>query len=363
MSNKTIWDGDGHAMEDLPSIAKRLRPVHRRMAKTGTGIFPQFDHFKVPPGLLPPGTFQWTVGAKEWMRFLDDVGIEATIMYPTFGLAFGRINNEDWAIDVARAYNDWLYESHLSKSKRLKGMGLIPMQEPEAAVKELRRIVKEFGMCGAMLTSTGLKSHLGSREYWPVYAEAERLGCCLAVHGGAHSGLGFDDFNHNAAAHALGHPLGVVISFVAMLSNGIFDRFPRLRLAFLEGGAGWLIMAMERLSGSFAAHPPADPRKLSIQLKKGESVADYIRRQVKAGRLFIGCEGDEPALGLGAKLAGAGAWVYSSDYPHEVTPQSCKREIEELLEREDLSKQEKGAILSGNAKRLYTRSTSPTPYT
>lgn len=361
MSNMTIWDGDGHAMENLPEIARRLSPAHQRMAKTGTGLFPQFDHFKVPPGQLAPGTFKWDVGADDWLKFLDDVGIENTIMFPTHGLAFGRINNEDWAIDVARAYNDWFYESHLSKSKRLQGMALIPMQEPEAAVAELRRVVNELGMCGAMLPSTGLRSHLGAREFWPIYAEAEKLGCCLAVHGGAHSGLGFDGFNHNAAAHALGHPLGIMIGFVSMLSNGVFERYPNLRLGFLEGGVGWIVMALERLTGSWAAHPPVDPRGNAMQLKGDESVHDYVVRQIKAGRLFIGCEGDEPALGFGAKHIGAGAFVYSSDFPHEVTPQSCKHEIEELLEREDLSQQDKAAILSGNAKRLYTRSTKPTP--
>ena len=183
----TIWDGDGHAMEDVAAIKQRLMPVHQRMA--ASGVFPQFDHLKIPPGLLPEGTFRWDVGHVEWIDFLDRVGIESTILYPTLGLAYGRITNEDWAIDVAQAYNGWLYDSHLSKSPRLRGVGLIPMQDPDAAIQELRRIVNDLGMCGAFLPSTGLKAHLGSKEYWPVYAEAERLGCSLAVHGGAHSGI------------------------------------------------------------------------------------------------------------------------------------------------------------------------------
>jgi len=132
------------------------------------------------------------VGAPEWLDFLDRVGIETTVLYPTLGLAYGRITNEDWAIDVASAYNGWLYESHLSRSPRLQGVGLIPMQDPEAAIAELRRVVHDYGMCGAFLPSTGLKAHLGSKEYWPVHAEAERLGCSLAVHGGAHFGMGFE---------------------------------------------------------------------------------------------------------------------------------------------------------------------------
>ena len=88
-------------------------------------------------------------------------------------------------------------------------------------------------MVGAMLPSTGLPNHLGAIEYWPVYEEAERLGCCLAVHGGAHSGIGLDYMNVYTPVHALGHPFGITISFAGILFNGIFDRYPGLRMAFL----------------------------------------------------------------------------------------------------------------------------------
>ena len=107
-------------------------------------------------------------------------------------------------------------------------MALLPLQDPDAAVTELRRAVTEQGMVGGLLPSTGLKSHLGDKLYWPVYAEADRLGCGLAVHGGAHSGLGFDHLNVFAAIHALGHPFGIAIVFASLVINGIFDS--RLRL-------------------------------------------------------------------------------------------------------------------------------------
>ena len=136
-------------------------------------------------------------------------------------------------------------------------MALIPMQEPQAAVEELRRAVKELGMVGAMLPSTGLPNHLGAIEYWPVYEEAERLGCCLAVHGGAHSGIGLDYMNVYTPVHALGHPFGITISFAGILFNGIFDRYPGLRMAF-PGGWGGLVPALP-LSGSTAPmrHTPS----------------------------------------------------------------------------------------------------------
>ena len=348
-----IWDGDGHAMEDQAAIKKRLLPVHQRMA--AFTLFPAFDHLKIPPGLLPEGSFRWDVGHADWIDFLDRVGIEKTVLYPTLALTYGRVTNEDWAIDLARAYNGWIYESHLSKSPRLQAVGLLPMQDPDAAIEELRRVVNDFGMCGAFLPSTGLKAHLGSKEYWPVYAEAERLGCSLAVHGGLHSGLGFDDINFNAPAHALGHPFGIVISLGGMLFNGVFDRFPKLRVGFLEAGAGWLIMALERFTGSQQAIPPADPRGRYLKLQPGETISDYMIRKIKAGQIFVGCEGDEPSLGYAVSMVGAEPFMYSSDFPHEVTPESCRHEIEELLERKDLSDDAKHAILHGNAQRFYRR--------
>ena len=133
-------------------------------------------------------------------------------------------------------------------------MGLIPMQEPAAAVEELTRVVEELGFLGAMLPSMGLANHLGSKEYWPVYKEAERLGCSLSIHGGCHSGMGFDHLNVYAPVHAMGHPMGIMISLAGIVFNGIFDRFPGIRIAFLEGGVAWFLMAMERFDGSHASH-------------------------------------------------------------------------------------------------------------
>ena len=103
-------------------------------------------------------------------------GSRQPFFIPPSGLAFGKIVSRDWAIDVARGYNDWLYHEYMKKSPRFKGIALIPLQEPQAAVEELRRAVKELGMCGAMLPSTGIQANLGDQRYWPIYEEAESIG-------------------------------------------------------------------------------------------------------------------------------------------------------------------------------------------
>lgn len=235
---RQVIDSDGHLWEDAETISKYMLSPHRETGPFDfSRLFPPLDHFHFHTGKpTVPGAFP-NVGPEGWLEFLDSAGIETTLLYPTGALAYGRIPYADWAIAFTGAYNDWLYETYLKRSPRFRGMALIPMQDPAAAAQELRRAVKEMRMCGAMLPSTGLKTHLGSKDYWPVYQAAESLGCALAIHGGCHSGMGLDTYNVYTPVHALGHPFGLMIAFGGIIFNGIFDKFPGVRIAFLEGGA------------------------------------------------------------------------------------------------------------------------------
>ena len=343
-----IIDGDGHVMEDVAAIRKLL-------PKDMCGVrelFPPLDHFHGFVGETPPGSFRFDVGPKEWLDFLEDVGIESTVLYPTHGLAYGRMFHYDWAIAACRAYNDWVHAAYLSASKRFGAMALIPMQDPDEAVKELRRAVRELGFAGAMLPSTGLPNHLGAKQYWPIYAEADRLGCALAVHGGSHSGLGMDQLNVYPPVQGLGHPLGLVIGLGGVLFNGVLDRFPNARWGFMEGGVAWVLMADERFERAHKTHIQYNPRR-ELAPAWDASVCDYMRKHIAEGRLFFGCEGDEPMIGEAIRQLGSNAFVYSSDYPHEVNNASCKHEIEEFLGNNAIAPADKEAVMHGNAQRFY----------
>ena len=353
-----IIDGDGHVFEDSQAMAKFL-PAPFNQGRARQRWFPPLDHFHDFIGETPPGSFPRDVALDGWLQFLEEVGIESTVLYTTGGLGFGKVFHRDWAIALARAYNDWLHEAYLAKSPRFQGMALIPMQDVEAAIVELRRAVHELGFCGAMLPSTGLKDHLGGKEYWPVYEEADRLGCALGIHGGAHSGFGFDQMNVYTPVPAMGHPLGLLVNFAGIVFNGILDRYPHVRFGFMEGGVAWLLLALERFDRSHETHEQWNPRgELSPGPK--EKVSDYIRKHMQEGRLFIGCEGDEPSLAFAVRQAGANPFIYSSDFPHEVNVAMCKQEIQELVDGDELSQADKEAVLHGNAERFYGL-TAPAP--
>jgi predicted TIM-barrel fold metal-dependent hydrolase len=184
-NRKRIINADGHVAEDSAAIIAHMPQPYRDKAREQPfSPFPPFDHLHAGHLVdMPPGAFNRKVGCEEWLAFLNEVGLEAAVPYPTAGVASSNIVNPDWAIDAARAYNDWLSESYLKRSPRFRGLALLPQPalNPRAAADELRRAVADLGMCGAVIPSNSLHAPpLGNPVYAPVYEAANEIGvlCC-----------------------------------------------------------------------------------------------------------------------------------------------------------------------------------------
>jgi uncharacterized protein len=349
-----IIDADGHINDHAcgEEIAAYM-PKGNQMAK----LFPEFDHLHFRY-LKQNRRATGNPSAEDWNQFLDKTGISWTVLYPTAGLAVGRIMAPDWAVIACRAYNTWLYEKFLKQNSRLKGMALLPFQDIEAAIAELRRAVTELGMLGGMLPSNGeaIQGHWGNKLYWPLYEEAEKLGCSLAVHVGCLHHMGLDSFTTYYPAHALGHPFSLMIQASAMVAHGVFDRYPKLRVAFLEGGATWVPFIMDRLDRSYHdGHVQLDlDGKLIGGPQQGEKASAYFKKQLSAGRIFVGFDCDDEGLNTALNKGGRQSFLFGSDFPHEVFDAAkCRHEIDELLARDDLSSEDKEAVLGGNALSFY----------
>lgn len=348
-----IIDGDGHVFEDIAAIVRRMPGRLRESAFVRLlGPFPQLNHLHHGAWVSLDGSFQ-DPGVQGWRAFLDRAGFAGAVMYPTIALAYGRLTDPDLAIGACQAYNDWIAEDYLAADRRLNAMALIPLQDPAAAAMELERAVVKLGLKGAMLPPTGLPELLGSTVYAPVYEVANGLGCALAVHGGAHPDLGLNHQQVFAGTHALGHPFAVTLQAVDLILHGVLDRYPRTRFGFMEGGLAWLLMLMERLPGSFSAFTPYDPQGRYVQVKDGRALRSRLREYLAGGRMFVGVEGDEAALAFAISAYGAGPFVFSSDFPHEVNDESIRDEIDGLLGNGALDAASKAAILGGNAARFY----------
>ncbi len=359
-----LIDADGHVIEDMRGILERLEGPYRELREQtlhgGAGepanLFPPLGFLNNMPyvttAMLDRKPAEHGLDPASWEYFLDAVGIERTVLYPTLATTIGRARDLEYSIALSRAYNDWMADTYVRHpSGKFQAAALLPMQVPSEAVAELRRAVGELGFCSAVIPSHGLPNHLGSEQFFPVYQAAQELDVPLAFHGDGHDGMGFDDLNVYAPIHALGHPISLLITLGGMLFNGVFELFPGLRVAYLEGGSAWILMAAERFTESFKALQPVQSKRV-LKLETGTSVLDYLRRLMAQGRIVLGCEGGERYLATAIKDFGCQPFMYSSDFPHEVSVASCQHELEELNDLE-IDEESKRLLRGGTARTFY----------
>lgn len=332
-----VIDADGHVTETNEQVAKYLEEPYRQRP-LAFPLYPWDGWDRRLLGRLG----DWAGDAAAWLRALDQGGVEVAVLYPTLGLFMSFLKDRDWAVALCRAYNSLLAEEFVQVSPRLKAVALLPIQDPEAAAVELRRAVRDLGFVGGMLAADG--SHLlGDARFAPIYAEAQRLDVMLAVHAsGSHlGGAGVDLFPRFIQAHTVSHPFGQMRQLTSIVFEGIPERFPGLRLAFLEAGCGWVPYWMERMDDEYAKRGQTE----APALKKKPS--DYVR----GGTLYFSCEADEWLLPQAVRLVSESQIVYASDFPH--WDHDYPASLGEIRNRGALTDPQRQKLLGDNARRLY----------
>ncbi len=353
-----VRDADGHIIENDRELFEFLEPPFaKNEMMLAFPFFPTIDGFHrgAIHGRLGHHEAKYRITTDTWIDFLDKVGVESTVLYPTAGLTFGSIQDPSWAVALARAYNSWFSERfHKANPKRLRGMALVPTQDVAEGVKEARRAVNELGAVGLVLSANsadyGTRQALGEQIYWPIYEEAEKLGVPVSVHSGPSLGLGINSFTRFAETQALEHPLAHMVQITSMVMGGVYERFPNLRVGYFEAGAGWVPYMMDRLDRSYSVWAGKSNKEFSDWLKKRPS--EYFR----SGKMYFTCEGGEDSLTYTIKRIGHKTLMFASDFPHETNIERGRHEIEELLERTDITDEAKQGILRENVNAYYTRS-------
>ena len=332
-----IIDGDGHFYEHDEALYPFFDQKKYTKERLGNYyLFPDLDGFR------RAGFGECGDDARGWLNFLDSCQIHSTIIYPTAGLAYAFIRDTEWAIDLARAYNNFMSETYTKVSPRLMASALLPVQDPQAAAVELRRAVTELGLVGGILPAPGLLRSYGDPSFDVLYKEAQSLGTMLGVHGASYKELGLDfpqtsvgPFGH--AGFRFAHPaqpLTQMIQFMNMICSGVWERFPDLKVAFLETGCGWVPYWVERIDGR-AKKPIAT-------------------NQLKNSPIYFHTELDElEGLRWFTSLYGNDRITWASDYPHGVTVEEISGEIEEFVESDKLPQDTKERVLRDNTKALY----------
>lgn len=341
MANTKVIDADGHIIERREDLRKFLKAPFDKRGGPLTASEP-WDRDLLQTLPPEPRTFPAEPTAQDWLRLLDDHGIEQVFLYPTAMGNVSRIREPDYAVALAQAYNDYVYERYTKVSNRLRPVALLPFQDPERSVIELRRAVNDLGCRGAVVRTTGLRLPLGHKYYDPIYREAEALNCALAVHGtnggDELASGGYDTFTE---VHTVSFPVGMFVQFSSMIYQGVPSRFPKLRLAFLEIGSTWLPYWLDRMDEHWEKRGKLETPHLK------QRPSDCVRQQP----IYFSFEAEERLLPETFSYVGAEHFVYATDIPHW----DCEfpGNLHHTQARQDLSGQIKQKILYDNVKALY----------
>jgi len=273
---------------------------------------------------------------------MDAEGIDAAFLYPSLGLFLGATKDPEFSAAACRAYNRWLADYCKPYPARLFGAAMLPMQSVEHLVDEMAFAVKELGFrCGFIRPNPYNGRVLHDPGYDPLWAAAQEMDFSIGIHGGSESGqptLGFDRFTHGfAVRHLVAHTFEMMAAAASLIMCGVCDRFPKLRIAFLESGGGWMAGWLDRMDRHFD-----DVGMNDTGLKTRPS--DIFRRQC-----FISFEPVEGSLKHLAEYVGSDNILWATDYPHaDGFPDAPK-----MIKRMGLPLGTLANILAGGAKRYY----------
>ncbi|TMB74429.1 MAG: hypothetical protein E6J54_02675 [Deltaproteobacteria bacterium] len=273
------------------------------------------------------------------LRDMDTEGIEVSVLFPTTGFAITQSPEKDYAAAYCRGYNDWI-ASVCKESPRLKGIGLVPFQDVPAAVAEVNRAITKLGLAGIAVASFGMKEHLGTPIFWPIYEELQRLNAPLLVHNSRQGPAGEIRFDTFLFAHTIGRPFETLIDCAALAYGGVPEKFPKLRIAFLECGCGWVPYWMDRMDEEW------EKRQSEAPLLKAKP-SEYMTR----GNWFYAAEPEESTLPYVIDRIGDDKILFASDYPH--WDGMFPYVVSTIHGRKDISEESKGKFLGENAKKLY----------
>jgi len=365
-----VIDADGHIVEPRALWQEYLEPAFReripQVAKDSDGI----DRVKVEGQLAPrsplmiaamclPGglsnaerarTLSWddlrpgSFDPHARIADMDAEGVDVSILYPSIGLTYGGLRDPQLAVAACRAYNNWMADFCRPYPDRLYNVAPVPLVAVDEAIKEMRRVVKEQGVKAVAIRPNPYNDRrLSDPAYDPFWTEAQALDCTIAVHSAVSGELptaGFDRYPDFFRRMIVAHPLEQQMACMDLLCGGVLEKYPRLRVAFLEAGGGWIGYWLARLD---EFHEKIGHMLPPLSLKPSE----YFRRQC-----FCSCEPDDVALKTATVLGLEDVFMWASDYPHfDCTFPGVVEELREGCAQLPESAQRK--VIGENAARCY----------
>ena len=289
-----------------------------------------------PPSGGPPGSDLGFLRDQH----LDRWNVGAGILNPL--LASGEFLNLEYGAEHARVVNDWQRAEWLEPEPRLRGSVVVAYEDGPLAAEEIRRRADDPRFAQVLLAVRTLEP-LGRRRYWPLYEAAEEAGLPVGIHFGGWGGhpttaAGFPSFY--VEEHA-----GMATAFqdqvASLVCEGVFQRFPALRVVLIEGGFAWLAPLMWRLDRAWRRYRDEVPhldRQPSEVIRRHFWVTTQPMEEPPCSADFVALL-DE--LGLDDRL------MFATDYPH------WDFDAPDRAFPVRLDEQRQARFLGGNAALLY----------
>lgn len=288
-----------------------------------------------PGGGLPGSDLDFMKG-----QFLDAYPIEFAVMNPLSPTGQGD-QNDAFGAAIATAANEFQIHGWHHRDNRLLASVIVPYEDTEASVAEIRRRAGDRRFVQVLFRSRTSEA-MGKKRYWPIYQAAVEAGLPVGVHvfgtsGRPASSSGWPSFYIEDMAE---HACCCQTQVASLILEGVFERFPDLKIVMIEAGFGWMPSVGWRLDAIWKRLKDEVPH-----LKKAPS--EYLREHFWVATQPME-ETEHPAQLL--DLMGWVGWdriMFSSDYPHwdfddplQVLPAG-------------LDAEKRAAIYSENARKLY----------
>ena len=295
--------------------------------------------------LMTPSKARKCARSKLAFEQLDRENTALQVIYPTMFLSYPITYDRDLAVAMMRAYNSWVADLTGQYPERLKWVTVIDPVDPQASVREIER-GKKLGAVAVMLLGVTGDVRIDDPPMEPIWAAANDTGLPVAVHTG-HSfrALGqVNDTHHDKTA--ISFWLTVQFAFHRVISKGIADRYPNLRIAFLEAGCSWVPALVERIE-EYSGFPGA---RAGVDFHRGYKGKHLPKEYIERGQIYFGFEVDEKLLPFAIEEFGDQCWVYGSDIPHGDRLYGA---VNVFLKRNDISEESKRKLLVDNTARFY----------
>ena len=208
---------------------------------------------------------------------LDGLGVCRVVLTYSVGQQPG-LYKPDFSIALARAANEWMSDQWLARDDRLYGSIAVPAESPGEAAKEIRRWAGNPRMCQVLMPGNPLGRPFGHPIYEPIFAAAAEAGLPIAIHFGSennspgrHTASGMPGNIFEWWASGYQPPMHYVSS---LITQGVFERFPALKVLLLEVGFLWLPALAWRLDASLRLLRAERP---SVRGLPSETLREHLR--------------------------------------------------------------------------------------